>query len=351
LKHPRWVLAAAATVTGLLAVAGWVRPVPPVHWILAYAGWPKQGRSVYTVDDFVRELAVVDTTGKPVGWLSTGVLLTQISATSGRGFYPGFGTGPADGTDWQQYVDSILGPGGAVARLDSAVAYVSSQVSWSPGPIPVALVIPYPDTGNRTVTFDGHDYSMAAMGPGREELVKAYLTRARQLFAAGKYAHLRFDAFYWLRENCYAFDTMLVKDVAKAVHEQGSRFLWIPYFRSYNFQHWKGLGFDEAWLQPNFFFHTEIPAVRVDSATAMAKANRMGMEIELDRRLITNPQFANRLDPYLDAFSKDKELNSRTIAMYDGAGAIIDMSKSKDPRVHAAYQRLTDILAVRRDAP
>lgn len=339
MKGPLLCLALAAA-----AALGWARPTtPPTRWILAYAGWPKQGRSAYTVDDFVRELAVVDSAGSPLKWLSTGVILTQVSATSGRGFYPGFGSGPADGADWSQYVDSIVGPGGAVARLDSAAALVQARVPGGPGRVPVAIVIPYPDTGSRTVKFGDSSYDMSTT-EGRFGLVQGYLSTIKKSFSQERFGHLRLDAFYWLRENCYPFDTMLVKQAAQRVHQDGLRFLWVPYFRSYNFQHWRGLGFDESWLQPNYFFHPEVGAGRIDSAIAMAKTNRMGMEVELDRRLLTNPQFSDRLDPYLTALQGDSTLRSQPVVIFDGAGAIIDLSKSPDPKHRSVYRRLTAAL-------
>lgn len=319
-------------------------PLNPIRWILAYAGWQHQGHSAYSVDDLVRELAVVDSGGTPTRWLESGVLFTQTWATSGRGFYPGLGTAPADGGDWQQYTDSLFDQGGAVDRLDSAVRFIRSRIGGGPEPLPIGVVIPYPDTGARVVTFQGANYPMS-LTDGRLGLVKAYMQTVRDRFSGKHYAAVQLWAFYWLREDCYAYDTMLVKGMIKAAHDGGTKAFWVPFFHANNFTHWRGLGFDEAWLQPNFFFHPEIPNSRVDSAVSLARTNRMGMELELDRRLLTTPAFFDRLTPYLDAFQKSPDLRDRPIVVYDGAGAIIDLSKSNDPRLREVYRRLTAVLS------
>ncbi len=232
--------------------------VSPTRWILAYAGWPREGRSTYTVDDFVRLLAVVDTGGQPLGWLNTGVLFLQIYATSGRGLYPGFGATLANGADWQQYVDSLMANDAAVARLDSAVGLIATRLKGGPKPFPVAVMIPYPDPGAGIITFGNNAYVMNTAA-GRLGLATAYTERVRSAFVKGRHGHLHFDAFYWFRENCPPADTLLLHQVARVVHAAGLRFLWIPYYRAMGFDHWRSLGFDEAWLQPNYFFHLDVP--------------------------------------------------------------------------------------------
>src|SRR5690242_5915305 len=86
---------------------------PPARWILAYAGITKHDYSSYSVGDFERLLSVVDTDGTPLRWLHNRVLFLQVYAASGRTFYPGFGPQPANGDDWAQYIDSLMGKGGA----------------------------------------------------------------------------------------------------------------------------------------------------------------------------------------------------------------------------------------------
>jgi len=296
------------------------------------------------VDDFARLLALVDTGGQPIGWLHTGVLFLQIYATSGHSFYPGFGPKPADGADWQQYVDSLMGTVAAVARLDSAVGWIGARVKGGPAPFPVAVMIPYPDPLAESVTFEGKRYEMN-VPDGRSGLATAYIDRVRNGFGGTRYKHLRLDAFYWFRENCPPTDTLLVQRVAGVVHARGLRFLWIPYFRAVGFDHWRALGFDEGWLQPNYFFHLEVPQTRLDSAATSAQANGLGIEIEFDKRIETAPAFWDRLGPYLSILAVYPKLRARSIALFDGAGALIDLSRGKTLRERALYERLAESLS------
>jgi len=55
-----------------------------------------------------------------------------------------------------------------------------------------------------------------------------------------------------------------------------------------------------AWQQPNHFFHPELPDSRLQEACDFARQHGMGMELELDERLISRPKtFAPRFDAYL----------------------------------------------------
>src|SRR5207249_2401089 len=95
-----------------------VEPVrSPTRWILAYPGTLKGGIGTsYDVDDFVRLLGIVDSIGRVTSWLCTGVIFLQLYAPSGRIFTTWGGGTPATGADWEEYLDSIVGPHGALTR-------------------------------------------------------------------------------------------------------------------------------------------------------------------------------------------------------------------------------------------
>lgn len=337
----------------LLSVAGVgdrVRQTPPhpaTRWILAYPGTAKGGIGTsYTADDFVRLIGVVDSTGRVQSWLCTGVIFLQLYAPSGRVFTTWGGGTPATGADWAEYLDSIAGPHGALQRLDSAVTIVEGAAGKLGAKLPATLMIPYPEPNEDSVAFLGHWYSTRS-AEGRAAAVGAYVRAATAQFERMRFAHVRLDGFYWLAENVGTRDTAAVIGAAKEVHRAHMRMLWIPYYFALGQDRWRHLGFDEGWLQPNYFFKVDVPPGRLDSAAIHAQHEDLGVEIEFNSKMFSDPRFAGRLDPYLDMLRAYPALRRRTIAIYDGQGALIRLSRSTAPEDRAQYARLVRALTAR----
>ena len=72
----------------------------------------------------------------------------------------------------------------------------------------------------------------------------------------------------------------------------------------------------------------------------------MGLEVELDRRMFSDWRFADRLEPYLAALEGAPDLRTKSVAIYEGAGALIQLSKSRDSWHRALYDRLVATLRV-----
>jgi uncharacterized protein DUF4855 len=309
----------------------------PQRWVLVYAGGAK--RPAYTVDDLVHLLAVVDTGGRPTGWLCDGVLFLEFRAVSGRFYMPSGTTPPSSGADWTTYLDSVFAGAGPMARLDSAAGIVARASGTAGRRASVALMIPYPDGRSDTLRFTGRTYGMKTDSE-RAEAASAYAREASRRFAALHAQHLSLTAFYWLNEAIADPDTGVVSRIGAEVHKAGAAFLWIPFYTAAGAARWRSLGFDAAWLQPNYFFHPEVPATRLDTAVTRARAAGMGLEVEFDARMFSNWLFADRLEPYLAALEGAPDLRSKPIAIYEGAGALIQLSKSRDSWHRALYERL-----------
>ena len=317
------------------------------RWFLAYPGTNKGGMGIrYDVDDFVRVLGAVDSTGRVTSWLCTGVIFLQLYAASGRTFTTWIGGTAANGADWHEYLDSIVGAGGALTRLDSAVGVVAAQVGALAGPLPVAIMIPYPEPKSDSIRFEGKSYDLRSAA-GRVDAVDSYVKNAVSRFQAGRFTHLRLDGFYWLKETISGADEEAVRGVSSRVHAQRLRFLWIPYFGAAGQTRWKELGFDEAWLQPNYFFTLSLPPDRLDSAAVHAQGAGLGIALEFNARVFADFHYAVRLDPYLDMLKRFPGFQGRSMAVYDGQGALIRLSRSSDPRDRGLYLRLVSALTSR----
>jgi len=343
----------ACKVARLLALLGAVAFSPvvcsaqqagPSTWLLVYAGGPK--RLNYSVNDFVHLIAHVDTAGRPAGWLCTGTIFLEIFAPSGKVFATWIGGQPAGGNDWSAYLDTLFDTGGVLRRLDSTVALVSVRAGAPRERFSVAIMIPYPDSSVSRLDAPWGSYELAGID-GRLKAVDSYINEVLHRFRTGSYAHLNLVGFYWLRESIADADVLLTNDVAKRIHKLGLRFLWIPYYNAPGTVLWNFIGFDQAWLQPNYFFHPHVPALRMDSAVARARSLELGLEIEFDVRLFTGgEEFSGRLDPYLHALGQAPDLRRKSVVIFDGAGALLQLSSSKDSVYRALYSRLATTLMV-----
>ena len=312
-----------------------------------YAGADRRDFTAYTIPHFSRLLAHVDSAGRPAYWQCTGAIFLNLWAASGRAFTTWIGGDPANGADWVDYADSLFAPGGVLSRLDSAVALASATLGPPPDPIRIAIMVPYPEPKAGTLQFLGKQYNLKS-ADGRVAAVTAYVADVERRFRGAGHPRLRLDGFYWLYETMPTADAGVVKRVAAAVHTRGLRFLWIPYYDAQGWKEWRAFGFDEAWVQPNYFFDRAVPRSRLDVAAARAVENGMGLEIEFDGRLTATPGFADRLDPYLDVLERHPELAKRSIALFDGGGALLELSHSVKPAERARYERLGETLRASR---
>ncbi len=302
----------------LMVVAFGVSTAQGQRWMLVYAG---RGRP-YGAEQFQHMLypaganhAIVD-----------GIVTLDLASPAGHSF-TSWAKGPPSPADYSAYLDSLFASGSPLAIADSiARAHADTLLLAVMVPYPLGKVRRSPPADSR-ITFLGD-----------------YLARADSLFVGRGYHALRLWGFYWLPEAVSGGDTVIVQRFTALVHWQGLKALWIPTFLGGSELDWRRLGFDEACLQPNYFFSPAVQAIRLDSAVNRAIAVSMGLEIEFDKRLLTDTVFRRRLEPYLAALERGAGREVRNIAVYDGAGAMDQIAKSQDSYLAALYRRLVAIL-------
>lgn len=337
----RPVLLAAAILVVVPMPSRAMGQTPPDRWVAVYAGGPK--RPHYAVEDLVDLLAAVDSAGRPRQWLCNGALFVEFLTTSGRYYMPQVKGAPATGDDWVAYLDSLFSPGGPLDRLDSAAARIDSLLGTPDRHVKVSIMVPYPYPGRDTLVLHGNAYSMAG-DAGRFGAVAAYLHELKDRFGRKNLKHSSLEAVSWLYEGAPASDTSLLPRVGQEVRRLGLRFLWVPSFGASGALRWRALGFDQAFLQPNYFFHPDVPTSRLDSALALARGAGMGLELEFDRRLFGPWEFADRLGPYLSMLENAPDMRGNSIVIYEGAGALILLARSQAATQRALYTRLVTTL-------
>jgi hypothetical protein len=326
-------------VAAILAAAigaGRIQESAPSRWVLVYSGG--SNRSQYSINNLLDLIAIIDTSGRAVGPLCDGVILTEFRAVSGRYYMPWPNGQPSEGVDWEVYLDSLTAPTGILTRLDAAAGTLGRAAKVS-----VTVMVPYPDATRRSFSFSGREYDLSD-NLQRGEVLEAYLREVVDRVTSRELSHLSFYGFYWLNESIEPFDSSLVTRATGTARSMGYRFLWIPAYGAAGAAKWRAFGFNEAWQQPNYFFHPDITRARLDSAVRRARAADMGLEVEFDRRLFSDSLFHDRLGPYLDALETAPDLRNRSISIYEGAGALMQLSRSADARYRALYNRLVTLL-------
>lgn len=339
---------AQATVRGWRAaeeVTGWWdtgarRLAKPCRMILLYNSG---GMPAWTGDRLRYYVTHVNANGAPDGWFFDTFLYLALAAESQRGLEPNYGNGPSRAEDWRWYLDQrLFGSDSDLAELERAVAAAGKQLGDETHTVRVIIAIPYPDS--RATNFGSLDGPALdfSRNEDRATAVKWYLRQVAQRWTASHFEHLRLGGFYWLREEVPEGDKALVKMASGLVAHQLLPFYWIPYYGSAGWDQWRELGFDVAIQQPNYFFY-DVPRERIQQAAEFAWDHRMGVEIELDRRVINSQERHDRYRRYLQGGVEQGYQRASTLAWYDDY-ALMECARAQDPAARRLYDETYDFV-------
>jgi hypothetical protein len=305
----------------------------PARIILLYNSG---GMPAWSTDRLRYYIAHVGTDGKPDDWFFDTALMVALTGESQRSFEPNYGNGPGLAVDWEQYLGGRLFGGlSELAELEKAVGAVGTQLHDRSHTVRVLVSIPYPDpraTDFGTVDGKALDFSR---NEDRAAAVRWYMRQVSVRWTRSHFEHLRLGGFYWVREEVPAGDVALIKMVADLSAHQLLPLYWIPYYGSEGGTKWRELGFTVAIQQPNYFFY-DVPAERINEAAQVAQTHQMGVEFEMDRRVLESPERRERYESYLDGGVDYGYLYSGILAWYDDT-ALLECGRSQDPAVRRLY--------------
>lgn len=252
--------------------------------ILCYGG--SHHRTPYLWDQ--ARLAPLVTYTDPAGrehWLFDGFIFLEFQDTNrpdnaryafetGQLRDTGVSAGKAQ---WQELIDYYFRPGNGVDALDKAVKEATGRLGNAPAKRRVIMVLPDPviyehyiDTTSSTTYWGELDGRRLDFSKNEDRLAacKWYIDRVRAAFAAGNYRYVELAGFYWLREivtrpqdTAYSYfltrSDILLPHVADYLHRLNYSFNWIPYYGSRGYDVWPTFGFDQAYLQPNYYWKAE----------------------------------------------------------------------------------------------
>ncbi len=317
------------------------RGTPPntSDMVLIYQGGRQ--RSAWTSEEFAPYVSCRDPRDGKEKWLFDGFLFIEYVNAKRHVFEEGTKMQPADKADWQDLLARNFEPGHGLAALEQTCAQAEQRAGRPLRPRQVVLTVPEPIEGaTNWGKLDGRrlDFSLPA---DRLAACEWHIENALRQWRELAPKHLSLAGFYFVPERAIKSNPQFLPLVAQKIHQRGLCFFWIPYWGARGAGDWKTYGFDVAWQQPNYFFHADLPYSRLEQACQFARLHGMGMEFEMDGRLISEPQtYAPRFDAYLKAFAQAGAETSASITYYEGGGALRQLAQSEKPQFRAQYDRL-----------
>ncbi len=321
----------------------------PTDLMLIYQGGVQRPR--YTVSRFAPYVTYQDTQNGKEQWLYDGFLFIEFQ--DGRGHtYEQYSTMKhANQSQWAWLLERNFATDDGVPNLEKAVEAAVARIGEPVRRRQVILTLPVPEPGQTNWgTVDGRalDFNNKA---DRLAACEWYMDIALKEWKNLAPKELDLAGFYWVAEQAGSVHE-LFPDLAQAVHARGMEFFWIPsYHVNTPLGDWKSFGFDEAYLQPNFFFHPELPVTRLQHACNYAHDHGMGLEIEFDPRMITETSvYEPRFHDYLDAFTQYGVKDNAAMAWYEGGGALYRLAVSDRDQLRADYDEVGQFVLKRQRA-
>lgn len=259
-------------------------------------------------------------------WLFDSFLLIEFTLgkggqTTNQIFATGYYGLPARKAEWQELLDYYFTKDVSVDALDKTVGKQIGQIGRPAYKRQVVLTLPEPIVGGAGSNYPtlAKDYWGVVEGrkldftrpADRLTACKWYIDKACEMFDAGGYEHVELAGFYWVAEEMY-HSSGIIEGVAEYLHSKGLRFEWIPYWKGEkdwqgndpDYFTWKDYGFDQAYLQPNYFFNESVPASRLTDAVKVINKYDLGYEVEFDEKAIESlgGTKRSRLYDYMKAF-------------------------------------------------
>lgn len=308
--------------------------------LLAYSGAHEQ-RGTWTKEDFLPLVGYIDTDGKVKDRMFDSVLFLP---------YPIM---PTSKDGWEYYLNDVFRPGRQLDALNEAMKEYNKQrgkLYIDPEIEKVVLTLPYPTYGTETfgqininqdpITFSGQKVGIEKAHDYRKQALAWYLQELLQKWEKADYKYLKLEGIYWYHEiidDAVPGERQLIRETADMVHDQSLRFYWIPYYGATGLGEWKDLGFDYAFVQPNFYSNNDVPVDRIEAALEVANRYGMGVEVEGDERMVRDVKFYQLYYNQLIAGHKAGIDKDKIHAYYFGSKSLLEAVNNKEPKARAVY--------------
>lgn len=313
----------------------------------------------------------LDAEGKHKDWLYDSFLFLNVKASSGNDYCADINLGtsmsgegdffamvsphPANKNDWDELLEFYLGHHGAIRNLDSSIAKARQHIAEPYGTKRnVVLMLPYPHPTQEhfgEILGGLGDFSVAnqsLMEASKERLTaeKWFVDEIVKRFNDQSFEHVHLLGVYWMFETVFRSwnvdDHWLLKELRPHIHQHGLKFLWIPFWSSYNIhllEDYQNYYFDLAFLQPNFMFYERIRGV--GDAARRARQCSAGIEmeyyLELNEPIKIHDERHSRFRDYLNGGVTFGYMNNAACAHFQGVGSLQRMHSHVDPQEQEFY--------------
>ena len=287
-------------------------------------------------------------------------------------------SGPsADKESWLYQLDLWLGDDGGVKELDKACEAAAHRIGEPRRKRGVIIGLPdaimfetFGDKTSRTTYWgDGLDFARVE---DRMKALKWYIDAARTMFDALQCGYLELAGFYITSEEIhlpYDVDVNaryknweeIVPLLSEYCHAKGQGLYWIPYHLAPGYKHWKELGIDQAWMQPNWFWDLKEEGRHPFEKTlaAIEEADLGGMELEMEYSAVADqmkdglqgpdgegnlvfsgkdvPALQERVRQYMQQYKDAALFGHKSIALYSGSNAFAQLAASPLPEDRSLY--------------
>jgi hypothetical protein len=311
-------------------------PSKPTDLMLIYQGGFQ--RPQWTTTRFAPYVTYQDPQTGKEHWLFDGFLFIEFQDGRGHTYEQYSNLKHAQKAQWITLLQRNFARNDGIPNLEKTVEAAVTRIGEPVRRRQVVMTLPVPEPGQtdwgeldgRALDFNKKEDRLAAC--------TWYLDTAMQMWNNLAPKELYLAGFYWVAEQSASTSNMF-PEVAQLVHARGKEIFWIPsYHVNTPLGQWKTFGFDEAYLQPNYFFHPELPATRLQHACDYARTHGMGLEIEFDPRMITQSSvYEPRFHSYLDAFTQNGVNDGSAMAWYEGGGALFRLAVSDNSQLRSDY--------------
>ncbi|MBR4950597.1 MAG: DUF4855 domain-containing protein [Clostridia bacterium] len=206
-------------------------------------------------------------------------------------------------TDWDFLFDTYFNGQAGLDVLNTTVQTVKDALNKPDYKVQVYLTLlctleSVTDFGD--IDGDGVTENLS-VSADRKKVYNWFVQKCMQEFSARGYNNLELGGFYWMNEDIHwqNDDSHIVAEAAEVIHQNGSCFIWIPYYDANRYYLGYEMGFDLVSMQPNIVFTPDAPLWRINAAVEFTKRRKMAIEIEHSYQAFGDPKFAATYLKYL----------------------------------------------------
>lgn len=362
------------------------RSGPPAFGSLSLVtmGWHNYNPPVWTAERFASHVAYTDASGNG-HWLFDAFLcidgwdpMRNLSYSITNGRYS------ATKASWEDLLEAWLGESGALKQLDTAIESAAAVLGNPPTPRYIIMSVPDPvryecfQDKNSSTTYWGEldgcalDFAQVA---DQEKACQWYMDLCRDCFQQLRFRHLELAGFYILSEDlpldpafyksagqtCDSADTWnwnhknweeIIPHMAAYAHSCNEGLWWIPYHLAPGYKVWKQLGFDMAFMQPNYYWDHDQVSHPLPATKEALQRYSMGIELEFEYSLVASvmadgrsgpdgegnatfyakdvPLLRSRVRDYMQAYKDTGLYGEIPVAVYSGTDAWHQLATSAD---------------------